>query len=127
VDLAEYYAAGRWVALLDYIDMLPAASRLNEALANDPETAEHIASLPKSEDEWAPRLSEFDLTAHLLREVIHELKALKQVSISAAGGKPGTEKPIPGPRTAIDKAIAKREREWAVDIAQRYGFDPTDF
>lgn len=114
------------MALLDFIDQLPTANRLNEAMANDPETADYIARLPKPEGEWAPRLSEFDLTAHLLRELIHEVKALKQVSISAAGGKPGNEKPIPGPRTAIDKAIENLEREWTEDFVTQFGFDAAD-
>ncbi|WP_336715330.1 hypothetical protein [Arthrobacter sp. USHLN218] len=127
MDLAEWYAAGRWVALIDLIDGLPNACRLNEAIANDPETAEYIASLPKPEGEWAPRVSEFDLTAHLLRELIHEVKALKQVSISAAGGKPGNEKPIPGPRTAIEKAIERMEQDWAADVAEKFGFNRSDF
>ena len=126
VDLAEWYAAGRWVALLDLIDMLPAACRLNEAIANDPEAARQIARMPQPEGEWSPRVSEFGLEAHMLREIIHELKALRQVSIAAAGGKPGEDKPFPGPRTEIGKAIEALEREWAEDFMSQFGFDASD-
>ena len=126
VDLAEWYAAGRWVALLDFIDMLPGACRLNEAIANDPEVARELARMPRPEGEWAPRVSEFDLNAHLLRELIHETKQLKQATIAASGNKPPPEKPIPGPKTALDAAMAAAEREWAVDFVQQFGFDAAD-
>ena len=126
VDLAEYYAAGRWVALLDYIDGLPSACRLNEAIVNDKEAAAQIAAMPKSDEEWAPSVSEYDLTAHLLREILHAVKSLRQVSVAAAGGKPGTDKPFPAPRTEIDRAIAALEREWAESFVGKFGFDATD-
>jgi len=126
VDLAEYYAAGRWVALLDFIDGLPSACRLNEAIVNDKEAAAQIAAMPKSDEEWAPSVSEYDLTAHLLREILHAVKSLRQVSVAAAGGKPGTDKPFPAPRTEIDRAIAALEREWAESFVGKFGFDATD-
>ncbi|URC18055.1 tail assembly chaperone [Arthrobacter phage Cole] len=126
VDLAEWYVAGRWVALLDFIDGLPNACRLNGAIVNDPEMAELIASQPKSDDEWAPPFAEFDLNAHLLREVLHAVKSLRQVSMAAAGGKPGEEKPFPAPRTEIDRAIAELDRQWVEEFAARLGFDATD-
>ena len=126
MDLAEYYAAGRWVALLDYIDGLPSACRLNEAIVNDKEAAAQIAAMPKSDEEWAPSVSEYDLTAHLLREILHSIKSLRQVSVAAAGGNPGTDKPFPAPRTEIDRAIAALEREWAESFVGKFGFDATD-
>jgi hypothetical protein len=126
VDLAEWYAAGRWVALLDYIDGLPSACRLNEAIVNDPEAAAAIAAQPKSDVEWAPRFAEFDLNAHLLREILHAVKSLRQVSMAAAGAKPGEEKPFPYPRTEIDRAIAELDRQWAEAFAGQFGFDAAD-
>jgi hypothetical protein len=126
VDLAEWYKAGRWVALLDYIDGLPGACRLNEAILNDPETAAIIAAQPKSDREWAPSFAEFDLTAHLLREILHVLKHNGQIALSAAGGKPGDVKPFPAPHTEIDRAIATLDREWAEAFAGQFGFDAAD-
>ena len=126
MDLAEWYAGGRWVALLDLIDGLPTACRLNEAIVNDPEAAEVIAAMPKSTDEWSPRVAEFDLTAHLLREILHAVKGNGQISIGVAGGKPGELKPFPAPVTAVDRAIAAAERQWAESFVARLGFDATD-
>ncbi|KUM34533.1 hypothetical protein AR689_10340 [Arthrobacter sp. EpRS71] len=126
VDLAEWYANGRWVALLDFIDGLPSACRLNEAIVNDKEYAAHIASQPKPKGEWAPRVSEFDLNAHLLREILHAVKSLRQTSIAVAGGKPSDEAPFPGPRTEIDRALADLDRQWTEDFIGQFGFDATD-
>lgn len=126
IDLAEWYAAGRWVALLDYIDGLPSACRLNEAITNDPEAAAQIAAMPESGEEWAPSVSEYDLHAHLLRELLQAVKSNGQIAIAAAGGKPGELRPFPGPRTEIDRAIAALEREWAESFVGQFGFDATD-
>ena len=126
MDLAEWYAAGRWVALLDYIDMLPSACRLNEAIANDKEYAAHLATLPKSDTEWSPRVSEFGLKEHLLRDLLHEVRNLKQVTIAAAGGRPSEEKPFPAPRTEIERAIADADRQWAESFVGQFGFSAED-
>lgn len=126
MDLAEWYAARRWVALLDLIDGLPSACRLNEAKVNDPEMAAHIAAMPSPEEEWAPAVSEYNLTAHLLRETVHELKQVKQAVIASTGTRPPHEKPFPAPRTEVDRAIAALEREWAQSFIEQWGFDASD-
>ena len=126
MDLAEWYAAGRWVPLLDFIDGLPTACRLNEAIVNDPEAAAAIANMPKSSIEWSPRVSEFDLNAHLLREVLHAIKSLGQIQIATAGGTPGDLKPFPAPVTEVERAIEAIERQWAESFVGQFGFDPTD-
>jgi nucleoside-diphosphate-sugar epimerase len=126
VDLAEWYAAGRWVALLDLIDMLPSACRLNEAIVNDKEYAAHIAAMPKPDTEWAPRVAEFDLNAHLLREILHALKSLKQATVAVNGVKPGEEKPFPGPKTELDRAIEDANKQWAESFLSQFGFDSSD-
>jgi hypothetical protein len=106
--------------------MLPSACRLNEAIVNDPDTAAAIAAQPKSDSEWAPSFSEFDLHAHLLRALLHAVQNNGQIALSAAGGKPGDIKPFPAPRTEIDRAIAAADREWAESFAAQLGFDATD-
>ncbi|MBT8162792.1 MULTISPECIES: hypothetical protein [Arthrobacter] len=131
MDLAEWYAARRWVALLELIDMLPTACRLNEAIANDPEMAAHLAQqrLARKDDDadpWSPPLSEYDLNVTLLREILHAVKGLRQVSIAAAGGKPGHEEPFPAPRTEIDRAFEAAEKAWAQTLVQQFGFSPGD-
>lgn len=126
VDLAEWYANGRWVALLDLIDGLPSACRFNEAIVNDKEYAAQIAAMPKSDSEWTPRVAEFDLNAHILREILHALKGLKQVTVAAAGSRPGEEKPFPAPKTELDRAIEEADRLWAESFVGQFGFDATD-
>ncbi|QCB97117.1 hypothetical protein E5206_09390 [Arthrobacter sp. PAMC25564] len=130
MDLAEWYAGKRWVGLLELIDNLPTACRLNEAIANDPETAAHLAELrlsaPDDAEPWSPRISEFDLNITMLREILHAIKGLRQVSIAAAGGKPGEETPFPAPYTEIDRAIEAAERNWAEMFVGQFGFDADD-
>lgn len=126
MDLAEWYAGGRWVALLELIDQLPTANRINEAIANDPVKAKLIASAPKSGEKWAPRVSEFDLTAALLQQILHALFAMKQTMVALKGQRPGEIEPFPGPRTEIDKAIAVLERAAAVQLVELFGFSESD-
>jgi hypothetical protein len=117
--------------LLELIDMLPTACRLNEAIANDPEMAAILAEqrLSRRDDDadpWSPKISEFDLNITVLREILHAVKGLRQVSIAAAGGKPGEETPFPAPYTEIDRAVAAAERNWAEMFVQQFGFSPED-
>lgn len=118
--------AGRYRHILELIDQLPSTSRYHEAMSNDPELAEQLARQPESDEEWSPRLAEFGLTEMLLREILHELKVNSAITMSAAGGKPGDVKPFPAPRTAIQAARERLEREWAVDLAAKFGFTPDD-
>lgn len=128
MDLAEWYRAGRWVALLELLDMLPAASRLNEAIANDPEAAKAIAEAHQGKEEtsWAPRTSEWDLTATLLSDISNGIKVLTAATIKVNGGKPGDVKPFPTPKTEIQAAMKAAEREWAVQFAGQFGFSAED-
>lgn len=128
MDLAEWYAGGRWEGLLELIDQLPAACRLNEAIAQDEEAAEALLSMPGSESgEWSPRVAEFDLTNSLLVTVINELKMLRLSGQAVAGGNPKKEEPFPSPRTAMDKVRERLEMDSAKQIAYGFGFSPDDF
>ena len=126
MDLAEWYAAGRWAGLLELIDGLPAASRLNEAIVNDPDAATVIAQMPKPSTPWSPRVAEFDLKVQLLREILHAVQNNGQIAVGAAGGKPREIKPFPAPSTEVDRAIAALERQWAESFVTRFGFDADD-
>lgn len=126
MDLSEWLENGRVRALLDVIDQLPSASRLYEAMVNDPAEAATLAKARLNagdSEEWSPRVSEFDLTAHMLRELIHETRMMRAVLIQANGGKPGELKPFPAPRTEIDAAVERLEREWTEDFLGKLGFD----
>lgn len=134
VDLRSWWRERRFRALLDLIDQLPAASRLNEAIQNDPEHAELIARAREeadNEDEgrepWSPRLAEYDLHAHLMRDMIQALVGVRTAVIAAAGGKPRSVPDYPTPVTEVDKATARLERAWAQNVLQQFGFDPEDF
>ncbi|MFM9430065.1 hypothetical protein [Arthrobacter sp. MP_2.3] len=130
MDLAEWYAGKRWVGLLELIDNLPRAGRLNEAIANDPEMAAHLAELRLSRsddaDPWTPLVSEFDLHATMTQSLITEVKALRHALLSVNAIKPGEEKPFPSPRTEIDRAVESAERSWAVALAGQFGFTSDD-
>jgi hypothetical protein len=127
VDLAEWYAAGRWVGLLDLIDQLPTASRLNGARLNDPEEALRIAQLPKSTEEWAPLVSEYDATFKILARMADTLSAISQQIVGASGGKPSTPKQVPTPRTEVERLSAELEREAGLALAARFGIDESYF
>ena len=128
MDLAEWYAGKRWVALLELIDMLPAASRLNEAIANDPEAAKAIAEANQGNESepWAPRTSEWDLHATMLGDIATKLDRLGAILIKVNGGKPGDVKPFPTPKTEIQAAMKAAERDWAVQFAGQFGFSTED-
>lgn len=127
VDLAAWFREKRWVALLELIDGLPSASRLNEAIANDPELAEAIASQPEPTEPWSPRVSDYTLTNMLLAQLVNGINALQGTTVAAAGGKPGQIKPFPTPRTAIDRVREAQEQQFISDMAGLLGFGPGDF
>ena len=117
------------MGLLELIDNLPTACRLNEAVANDPESAKYLAqmSMEKPEgDAWAPRLSEFDLHATIQREILHAIKSLAAITVAAAGSKPGEQQPFPAPVTEIDRAMEAMSRSWTEEFVQQFGFSAED-
>lgn len=120
VDLALWWRERRWKALLELIDELPAASRFNEAVLNDREFAEAVVAQETGDrPEWAPKISEFDLHATLLRDVIQALQGVQAAVIAAAGGKPPKITPYPAPRTALDEARREALQAWADDLISR--------
>lgn len=134
MDLAAWVTAGRWVGVLELIDQLPAACRLNEAIAQDTEAAEALLDAQeraeksgKRSAEWSPRVAEFDLTNTLLVTLINEVKSLRLSGQSLAGAKPRKEEPFPTPKTAIDLVKANRELNAAKSLAMGFGFSEEDF
>lgn len=123
MDLAAWWQARRWPALLELIDGLPTTSRLREAIYDDPEQARVIAmqreeSDPDEMDPWSPRMSEYDLHALLLREVVHNLAALRREKNPVY---------IPAPKTEVDRQAQQLAKAMAVSIGARFGFSPEDF
>lgn len=131
MDLAQWWRERRFRALLDLIDQLPSASRLRGAIENDPEQAELIAKArEESTDDaprWTPPVAEYDLHAHLLRDLIQATIGLRAAVIASAGGKPGTIPDYPLPVTEVDRATARLQRAWARGVLGQFGFSDEDF
>lgn len=138
VDLRTWWRERRFRALLELIDQLPGASRLNEAIQNDPEQAEIIALHIEEQKQkaaetdaeqapWSPRVAEYDLHANLLRDLIQATLGLRAAVIASAGGKPGQTPDYPAPITEVDKATVRLERAWAHRVLGQFGFGPEDF
>lgn len=129
VDIAELVAAGRWQAALDYVDGLPAASRLNEAIANDPVLAAQIVAAQDDDAEkveWAPRVSEFGLVEMLLSQILDAVRGDTATAVSISGNKPAEVKPTPTPKTEIAKALAAKEKAKGMELGLLLGFSEED-
>lgn len=127
------FKAKQWVALLEYIDGLPAASRFNEAVSNDPEAARMLAQMQIDSEEsgkarsWRPRVAEYKLENIQLGALISEMKRMNQaLSVQITQKKPDAETPFPTPLTAIDLEIEAIERERTVELAALFGFGAED-
>lgn len=132
VDLAQWWRQRRFRSLLELIDQLPGASRYSEAIQNDPEQAQMIAQAREEQagdepEPWSPRVADYDLHAHLLRDLIQSVLGLQTAVVAAAGGKPGSTPTYPGPKTEVDRAIEALNEAWARDLAARFGFAEDDF
>lgn len=125
-DLGDWLRSERWSALVDLIDQLPSACRLNEAIAQDDEAADElVAIMDESEGEgpdWSPRVAEFDLTNTMLAELIDQVKLLGQTIIAANGGNAKKIRPFPKPKTAIDRARARQDLNLFYDMQSKFGF-----
>lgn len=92
-------------------------------MLNDPEFAEAYVTHDRGDDGddsgWAPRVSEFDLHATLLRDVIQAIYQLTAITVGVNTGKSPKIPPYPLPRTAIDDAKQKQLQEWADDLIGR--------
>lgn len=120
VDLSRWWRERRWKALLELIDELPAASRFNEAVLNDREFAKEVVARETGDrPEWSPRVSEFDLHATLLRDVIQVLQGVQAAVIAASGNKPPKIVPYPAPKTALEEVRQEALQEWADDLISR--------
>ena len=125
-DLGDWLRSERWSALVDLIDQLPSACRLNEAIAQDDEAADELVAMMDDDDsrkpDWSPRVSEFDLTSTMLGQLIDEVKMLGQTIIAANGGTAKKIRPFPTPKTAIDRARERRDLNAFREFETMFGF-----
>lgn len=119
VDLAAWWHARRWRALLELIDQLPEASRFREAVLNDRDVVGELLDSEGSGSGWAPRVSDFDLHATYLRDLVHSVHQLIAVTVATAGGKPPRVQPPPAPRTVLEEARREKAKDWARGVLSR--------
>lgn len=134
MDLAQWLADGRTIALLDLIEQLPRTARLWEAQAQDPEVAAERLNIeetqPPSDAEkeaWSPRVAEWGLNEQMIADLIDAVEKQTYILASIHGGKPTKPGPFPRPRTALDKAREARDIEYANTTMALFGFDEADF
>jgi hypothetical protein len=108
VDLGSEWRARRWRRLLNLIDGLPGDSEFWQARMNDEEYAAAVldADLP---DEGPP-LATWSPTVNMLAKAVDLLQQQLRQNAAAHGEKPGTFKPEPRPRTAVERL--RERRKW---------------
>lgn len=112
----------RWRSLLDLIDGLPNASRLTDALMNDPVSAEEIALLPEKGGKWHPQVRDYDTTAILLSRLLVATQEVSRVLAAVhSGKKPGRGEPMPAPLTAVDAIRRDLLERAAHDLIRELG------
>lgn len=130
MDLAAWWQARRWPALLELIDQLPSSSRLNEAIQNDPDQAALIAFArtfreadqdEEEEEPWAPRVSEYDLHAQLLANLTETVGAV--LTVLTGKTVPG----LPSPRTEVQRMAEELDRLHDQRTGAKFGFTAEDY
>jgi len=120
-----WWKARRWVALLELIDQLPATSRTQAAMLNDPDIAADILAHEDGDDAetWSPPLTDWNTgtalqaeTRDLLLDAVRLLAAIRSGIPVVQQEKLRTPpkiggKPFPRPLTAVDKARRAAEIE----------------
>lgn len=137
VDLDVELAAQRYGWLLDRILDLPDPySRFREAMSEDEEMAEMLLDLEEQQDSdddsegesSSLRYSQVGVQEMLLMSIDMGLKAMRAEAphLHGAKGKPKYPDPWPTPRTALDRARDRRNRDAAAHIAAKFGFNVED-
>lgn len=128
MDLAVWLHDGRLRGLCELIDQLPRGARLWTAMADDDELADELVMVAEQNGDdqdpahWRPPLDEWGLVPLMLRELIHETRILRNVSLAAAGGKPKHQPAFPAPETARERAENRLNAKVAEETASLFGF-----
>lgn len=112
-DLEQLWDERRFEFILTVVDHLPRDSAYMQALTDDDDWAEAVLRDPPDESKPAVptvRLADWSPELEMLTNLYDRLGELVRVVAMSAGGKPRKAQPAPRPRTALDRARARRRK-----------------
>ena len=119
-DLPELWSARRWRYLLMLIDRLPRWSYYSEAVSNNEEHARQIAesqarlNASVGQTQYNPPMSTWTPEVAMLAEILDATRGVQHavIAVQAERGKaPKPPERTPRPRTALQREMARAERE----------------
>lgn len=103
LDLLDFFRGTHsWRKLALLVEHLPGSSATVEAQLDDPEYAEWVASLSDGPPR-GPKVSEWTPDVAMLTNIYDRLGELIGAVIAGAGGKPPQNRPLPRPKTEVDR------------------------
>lgn len=105
--MAEEWRSRRWRRLLNVIDGLRRTSHFVQAISDDDEYADMLATQPP-ERSRGPQLLDYSPEREALDMVVDRLGEVLQTLVAVNGGKPPKIRPVRRPDTAADRAGRKR-------------------
>lgn len=136
MSLAEIVTQGRFTELADLLSQLPQASRFWAAMMEDPDYTEmvldaHLSQDDEAEDEevpkWAPAYRDYSALYQLLAQVYDAVNVVNYTVAAVQGGKPRKPKPLPSPKTGIDRAKEQAARQQASSLYAAFGRETPDW
>ena len=94
--------------MLDLILQFDRTSKFREAQLNDEEWAREVIDLPQLERNAPPPMSQFTPEVELLTYIGESLQAVHGALVALGQGKPQHPRPLPRPRTALDRIRDER-------------------
>jgi hypothetical protein len=120
LDLATEWRRRRWRRLLNIIDRLPRDSAYFEALTEDEELANRMASAPEPEKRKPHRrMADWSPTVEILTAILDRLAELTQAVAALGGAKPRRLPRAPHPVTAIERVRSRRRQQHHESLVSR--------
>lgn len=135
VSLAELISEKRFTELSDLLTQLPQASRFWAVMMEDESYCEMAldAHLSQEDDDeevpkWAPAYRDYTANYQLLAQIYDAINVLNYTTAAVQGAK-GVKKPkpLPSPKTGIDRAKERVAREQASSLYAALGREVPDF
>lgn len=134
VSLAELVTQGRITELADLLSQLPQASRFWAAMMEDEDYAAMVLDAHLSQDEddeevpkWAPSYRDYTANYQLLAQVYDAINVVNYTVAAVQGAKPRKPKPLPSPKTGIDRAKEQAARQQANSLYAAFGREVPDW